>query len=43
MKFQNTPLHTAAMANQPTAVELLLTMNCALTYNFNGFSAIGKI
>ncbi|XP_035709414.1 transient receptor potential cation channel subfamily A member 1 isoform X2 [Folsomia candida] len=39
-KDGNTPLHVASMECQPTAVELLLTMNCALTYNFNGFSAI---
>ncbi|OXA64028.1 Transient receptor potential cation channel subfamily A member 1 [Folsomia candida] len=38
--LENTPLHVASMECQPTAVELLLTMNCALTYNFNGFSAI---
>jgi hypothetical protein len=28
------------MEDQPGAVDLLLTMNCKLTYNFKGFSAI---
>lgn len=28
------------MENQPDAVELLLTLNCNLTYNYKGFSAI---
>jgi transient receptor potential cation channel subfamily A protein 1 len=37
---QNTPLHLAAMENQPNAVSLLLTLGCKLLYNIQDLSAI---
>ena len=38
--FQNTALHIAARYNQPRAVSLLLKLDCKLSYNDAGFSAI---
>lgn len=38
--LQNTPLHLATMENQPSAIALLLSMNCKLLYNYLEMSAI---
>ncbi|CAG7726424.1 unnamed protein product [Allacma fusca] len=36
----NTPLHYTALNNQPKVTKLLLRLNCQLTYNNDGYSAI---
>lgn len=38
--MQNTPLHLATMENKPSAITLLLSMNCKLLYNYMEMSAI---
>lgn len=38
--LQNTALHLATMDNKPSAVALLLSMNCKLLYNCHDMSAI---
>lgn len=38
--LQNTPLHLATMENRPSAISLLLSMNCKFLYNYMEMSAI---
>lgn len=38
--FQNTALHLATMENKPSAIGLLLSMNCKLLKNYMDMSAI---